>query len=314
MDMNRFMNNEFNLFEKAVFFLITICFRFFGKIPEPAAKHLGNMMGMAGYWLDKKHRDITLDNLNLAFGDKKNENQLKTLSKDVYKNIGQIVFEIGRSMNGQLEDLQKSIIVKGIENYENAYAKGKGVLVITGHAGNWELLSIAATFADIPINVLYRPLDFKPMNRFIEQMRTRFNAKLIKAKHGMRKTLTALKKGEAVAILLDQNVDYYLGVWVDFFGTPACTSNGLALLALKTGAPVITAFTQRTKDGMVAEFGKEIPLVKTNDKTKDIYENTQNYTNAIENHIRRYPEQWFWVHRRWKTRHYSDWPQPVKGE
>ncbi len=312
--MSIFMNNDFNPFEKAAFLLIAIIVRLFGRIPKPVAKKVGDLLGMAGYWLDKKHRHITLDNLNRAFCGEKSKDQLKTLSKAVYKNIGQMPFEIGWSACGSLAALQKRITVKGLDNYMNASAKGKGVLVVTAHMGNWELLSIAGTFTDIPINVLYRPLDFKPMNRFIEKMRTRFGAKLIKANHGMRKTLTALKKGEAVVILLDQNADYYNGVWVDFFGIPACTSNGLALLALKTGTPVIAAFTQRTKDGLVVEFGKEIPLVNTGDKTKDIHQNTQNYTKAIENHIRRYPEQWFWVHRRWKTRHYSDWPQhDIKG-
>ncbi len=305
------MHDDLSPIEKAVFSLITMLFRLFGKIPGPIAKELGKLLGMAGYWVDKKHRDITLANLKRAFGDEKNEDQLKKLSKAVYKNIGQILFEIGWSTNGNLKNLQKKIIVKGLKNYKNAHAKGKGVLVITAHLGNWEMLSIVATFADIPINVLQRPLDFKPMSRFIETMRTRFGAKLIAANHGMRKTLKALKNGEAVAILMDQNVDYYLGVWVDFFGTPACTSNGLALLAQKTKAPVISVFLTRTKEGFVAEFGKEIPLVKTGDKTKDIYQNTLNYTKTIENHIRRHPEQWFWVHRRWKTRHYCDWPRQI---
>lgn len=306
------MHTDLNQFERTAYFIITWLFRFFGKIPAPVARRLGNMLGMVGYGADKKHRNITLNNLNRAFGKEKTEDQLSVLSKNVFRNIGQILFEIGWLSSTRLKGLQNKITVKGLEHYTNAYKKGKGVLIITGHIGNWELLSIAGTLADIPINVLYRPLDFKPMDRFMEKMRTRFGAKLITANHGMRKTLMALKKGEAVVILLDQNVDYYLGVWVDFFGTPACTSNGLALLAQKTGAPVISAFLTRANDGFVVEFGKEIPLVKTGDKTKDVYQNTFNYTKSIEDHIRKYPEQWFWVHRRWKTKHYCDWPKKIK--
>jgi len=125
----------------------------------------------------------------------------------------------------------------------------------------------------------------------------------------MRKILQNLKQGGLIGILMDQNVDWYEGVFVDFFGRRACTNKGLALLALKTRAPVIPIFLVREKTGFRVEIGEEIPLVKTGDKIKDIEANTQQYNNAIEAFVRRYPDQWFWVHQRWKTRPYWPWPR-----
>jgi len=159
------------------------------------------------------------------------------------------------------------------------------------------------------VNNLYRPLDFEPLDRFMTDVRTRFGLKLIPAKRAMRKLLGALKKGEGVSILLDQNVDWYDGVFVEFFGRWTCTSSGLALLALKTGVPVVPLFISRHGKHFKVEFGREIPLIKTGDKTKDVEENTQQYNRILEEAIRKYPEQWLWVHNRWQTKTALPWPR-----
>jgi KDO2-lipid IV(A) lauroyltransferase len=127
----------------------------------------------------------------------------------------------------------------------------------------------------------------------------------------MRKVLGILKQGEVIVMLMDQNVDWYEGVFVDFFGRRACTNKGLALLARKTEAPVVPVFLIRKESGFIVEIGQEVPLIKTGDKTKDIEANTQQYNKIIEDIIRRYPDQWFWVHQRWKTRPYQPWPKKM---
>ncbi|MGA7145389.1 MAG: lysophospholipid acyltransferase family protein, partial [Desulfobacterales bacterium] len=124
-----------------------------------------------------------------------------------------------------------------------------------------------------------------------------------------RTIIRCLNRGEMVALLMDQNVDWYEGVFVDFMGHRACTNKGLALLALKTGAPVVPCFMIREKKGFRAEFGPEISTLKTGDKQKDIEVNTQEYNKIIENVIHRYPDQWFWIHQRWKTKPYQPWPR-----
>lgn len=280
-----------------------------GRIPRPLARRLGDGLGTAGFRLDRRHRNIALDNLALALGDELDPRQRWELAKAVYRNLGQVLFEVGWSLAAAAAELDRHIRIEGLEHYRAAFEKGKGVLAITGHLGNWELLSIVADRTRIPINVVYRPLDFTPLNLFFETLRGRFGARLIPTSHAMIRIARALKRKEAVAILMDQSADWYDGVWVDFFGHRTCTNKGMALIALKSRAPVLPVFLYREETGFRAEFGPEIPLVVTGDKTKDIETNTLNFGKAVEAGIRRHPEQWFWVHRRWKKRPYSPWPR-----
>jgi len=178
--------------------------------------------------------------------------------------------------------------------------------VLTGHMGNWELLSLAAAMLGYPMSAIYRPLDFKPLDRFFIELRSRYGAKMYPKKNAMRPILKGLKQKELIGILLDQNTGVSAGVFVDFFGSKACTNKGLALIALGTGAPVIPLFLLREDDIFRVEFGQEVPLIRSDDKTKDIEANTRQYNRVLESVIRRYPDQWFWVHRRWKTRPLRD--------
>ncbi|MEA3414638.1 MAG: lysophospholipid acyltransferase family protein, partial [Thermodesulfobacteriota bacterium] len=221
----------------------------------------------------------------------------------------QIIFEIGWSLRLESKDFQKYFNILGLSNYRNAYEKGRGVLLLTAHIGNWELLSIIMAMAGYPVNVLYRPLDFFPLDQFFVMARGRFGAELIPAARSMKKILRSLKYGKAVGMLMDQNVDWYEGVFVDFFGHRACTNKGMALLARRTEASVIPVFLVREKSGFRAEFGSEVPLIKTEDIRKDLESNTQQYNRIIEDFIRQYPDQWFWVHQRWKTKPYCQWPR-----
>lgn len=294
---------------------LKICTLFFrlmvtlGRIPRPRARKLGNFLGDLGFWLDRRHREIALSNLAFAMGAELNAKQRLDMAKSIYRNMGQILFEVGWSLAVPPAELNRHIRIDGLENFLSAKEKGKGILVVTGHLGNWELLPIVADSANVPINVVYRPLDFAPLNLFFEKLRTRFGGRVIPASHAMIRIVRALKKKEMVPILMDQSVDWYDGVWVDFFGRRTCTSKGMAMIALKSRAPVLPVFLYREASGFRAVVGKAIPLVVTGDKTKDIEANTLNYSKAIEKAVRRHPEQWFWVHRRWKKRPYCVWPK-----
>ena len=292
-----------------VYDIIFRLMRAMGRIPRPMARRLGNLLGDTAFLLDRKHRKITLNNLVFAMGAELDARQRWRMARAIYRNLGQILFEVGWSLCASPAELDHRFRIDGLENYQAAREKGKGVLAITGHIGNWELLSIVADRVNMPINVLYRPLDFMPLNLFFEKLRGRFGARLIPTSHAMLRIVRVLKKKEVLAILMDQSVDWYDGVWVDFFGRRTCTSKGMALIALKTGAPVLPVFLYREAAGFRAVFGEEIPLVVTGDKTSDIERNTLNYSKAIEKGIRRHPEQWFWVHRRWKKRPYCLWPR-----
>jgi KDO2-lipid IV(A) lauroyltransferase len=288
--------------------LITRLMRGIGRLPRPVARRLGQLLGDAGFRLDRNHRQITLDNLAFALGDELDAKERRAMARCVYRHLGQILFEVGWSLAVSDDEMAQCLRIDGLAHYRAAQAKGRGVIFITGHVGNWELLPIVAHKSGIPTNVVYRPLDFRPLDLFFAGLRSRFGARLIRSSHAMLRVMRALKRNQAVVILMDQSVDWYDGIWVDFFGRRTCTSNGVALIAGKTRAPVLPAFLYREGNGFRAVMGPEIPLVASGDKTADLQANTLNYSKAIERGIRRHPEQWFWVHRRWKNRPFSPWP------
>ncbi|MBW2109779.1 MAG: lauroyl acyltransferase, partial [Deltaproteobacteria bacterium] len=254
--------------------VIMASFRLLGLIPRTWAARMGNGLGQLFFYIDKRHREIALNNLKLAFGHEETPDQIQQLARKVFRNLGRILFEIGWALRLNPEDFSRYFSIRHLSRLEAAYQKGKGVLILTGHMGNWELLTVIGRMIGYPTSIVFRPLDFAPLNRFFERFRGRFGARLIPSQWAMAGILRSLKRGELVAVLLDQNVDWYQGVFVDFFKTPACTNKGLALLAMKSGAPVVQMFLVRDGDRFRAEIGQEIPLVRTGDQIKDVEANT----------------------------------------
>lgn len=302
----------FNL-ESVFYKAAEIFFRFIGLVPRKSAIRISGFLGKVLFLVDRKHRKIALDNLMYAFGHQKSTYEIRFLAKQVFINLVQVVFEVGWSLQLDQRRLVKHFKMDGFRHLKKAYEKGRGVLVLTAHCGNWEFLAVAGSMIEYPVSMVVRPLDFKPLDRFFINLRSRFGGKIIPKQRSLRAILRSLDRKEMVVLLMDQNVDWYEGVFVDFMGHRACTSKGLALLALRTGAPVVPVFMVREKSGFRAEFGPEIFTVKTGDKQKDIEINTQEYNRVIENFIRRYPDQWFWVHQRWKTKPYQAWPRKSGG-
>jgi KDO2-lipid IV(A) lauroyltransferase len=289
--------------------LIEGAFRLVGRLSLVSIDRIARRLGPVLHRLDGKHRRIVKANLERAFGGQKTGPERRIIEVRVFENLVRILLEIGWSMNREPEDLRKFLRLRGLFHFTAAHRQGRGVLFLTAHAGNWELLPVLGSLYRFPVNVLYRPLDSPAFDRLVRKMRSRFGAKMIPTHRAARKVLGCLRKGEIVAILMDQNVDWYEGVFVDFFGSRACTNKGMALIALKTGAPVLPIFLVREQGGFAVEVGAPIPLIRTGDKTRDIEANTQLYNDAIERFVRRYPDQWFWVHQRWKTRPYQPWPR-----
>jgi KDO2-lipid IV(A) lauroyltransferase len=200
----------------------------------------------------------------------------------------------------------------GAEHFKAALAKGKGLLFLTSHFGNWELMALAFSLKYRPAYIVVRPLDNPFLDRLIDRIRSRGGNQLVEKKGSVRRVLRLLRQGEIVALLMDQNVDWYDGVFVPFFKDIACTNKALTVMALRTGAPVVPVYNVRQPDGRYrVVFEPAIDMVKTGDKTRDIEENTALLNRIIENYVRRYPEQWFWVHQRWKTRPYHPWPKQM---
>lgn len=279
-----------------------------GLFPRKWAVRFADLLGRMLFCVDKKHRDIAMDNLTYALGHEKQPEEIKKIARQVFINLVKVVFEVGWSLHLKESQFAEHFKIDGFHHMKSAYEKGKGVLALTAHFGNWELLTVIGEIIKFPINIVVRPLDFKPLDHFIFNLRTRFGGKIIPKERSIHTIIRSLHRGEIVVLLMDQNVDWYEGVFVDFMGHRACTSKGLALLALKTEVPVVPVFMVREKSGLRAEFGPEIVTVKTGDRQKDLETNTQEYNRVIENFIRRYPDQWFWVHQRWKTKPYQAWP------
>ena len=288
--------------EKTSYKIISGFFGLLGRVSRKTAIKISTGIGHFWFAADKRHRDVAINNLTDVFGSEKNATEIRHLARQVFCNLVRVLFEIGWMLRLKKKEFSRYFNIHGLHNLETAYKKNKGVLVLTGHMGNWELLSLAAAMLGYPMSAIYRPLDFKPLDRFFIKLRSRYGAKMYPKKNAMRPVLKGLKQKELIGILLDQNTGRQAGVFVDFFGRKACTNKGLALIALGTGAPVIPLFLLREKDGFRVEFGQEVPLIRSGDKTKDVKANTRQYNRVLESVIRRYPDQWFWVHRRWKTR------------
>jgi len=187
----------------------------------------------------------------------------------------------------------------GLEHLEAAHAAGKGVLVLTAHYGNWELLAASHTLTRFALSVVVRPLDHPLADRVVEAFRRRSGLELIEKRRAVRDIVAALRRGRLVGVLLDQNAARSEGVFVPFFGIPASTSRGLAVIALRTEAPVVPAFIRRMDGGRhCVEFEPTVPVPPDGDVTRY----TAAFTASIEAAIRRDPGQWFWMHGRWKTR------------
>ncbi len=292
-----------------VFHVIVLFSRVIGHVPRRVGARLGKVLGRRLYHWDKWHANIAIENLTEAYADEKDLKKIQNIARRVFENLGKVIFEICWSLSHDKENQFCHFNIQGLSNIQKAYDQGQGVLALTAHFGNWELLTIVGAMLRYPLSIVYRPLDFRPMERFMVMFRTRFGAKMIPKKKALRNILKSLDRKEIVALLMDQNVEWREGVFASFFGRPACTNKGMALLALKTGAPVIPVFLVRTHSGFTARFLPEVPLIKTGDKVKDLEANTLQYNRVIESMVRQYPDQWFWVHRRWNTKPFYPWPR-----
>jgi len=261
--------------------------------------------GLSGliYALDDRHRRIALRGLTLAFPEK-DLKERNAIARSAFRNLARVAAEFFSLPCLNEKNFTRYITFEGLENFQKAYEKEKGILILTAHFGNWEWM--AALFplqSHHPVHVVVRPLDSRFLDSMVEQLRMRTGNQAIPKQKAMGQILRLLKAGEIVGILLDQNMAWQEGVFVDFFGEKACTNTGMALLALKTGTPVLPAFNIRQKDGRYrVVIEPEIPLVRTGDKERDVMENTQRFTQIIERYVRNYPDQWLWLHQRWKTR------------
>jgi KDO2-lipid IV(A) lauroyltransferase len=254
------------------------------------------------YCLSLKHRLIAIHNLTRSFPDKSLEEIIR-IAKESYLSVALVLVEFYDIPSLNKDNLHQLITIRGLDNYTNACNEAKGVLLFGAHFGNWETGNAALAISTRPLSFLYRILDSRLLEGIVTTVRASCGNTSLPKENAMRQMIRLLKKNTTLSLLIDQNVAWYGGVFVDFFGRKACTTSGLALLAMHTGAPVLPFFTSRLPDGKyLLEIGEKVDIISSENRETDILINTQNFTKIIEEHIRQYPEQWFWVHQRWKTK------------
>ncbi|MFQ5586462.1 MAG: lysophospholipid acyltransferase family protein [Thermodesulfobacteriota bacterium] len=276
------------------------------QLPLPLLQAAGRGLGRLAYRIDRRHRDIALANLTMAFGRERSRRELASIAVRLFENLGMNMMEFSRLPWLKRGNLKGYVRCEGLEHLEKALRRGKGVIFITGHLGNWELMAAWYGLKGYPVDVVVRDLDSPLVDDFVRWVRTRSGNRVVPKRRSMRELLRTLRGGGIVGILLDQNVTWSEGVFVNFFGKLACTNKGAALLAVASGAPVVPTFIVRKGRGHRIIVGREIEVVNSGDRRSDVIENTCRFTRAIEDMVRRYPDQWFWIHQRWKSRPEND--------
>jgi Kdo2-lipid IVA lauroyltransferase/acyltransferase len=274
-----------------------------GWLPRPLARAIGIALGVTVYVFHGRLRRVGLRNLTLAFPEMP-QRERRRLLRGEFISLGRQLAEFCLFPRFTRENVSRIVVYDGFENFERAYARGRGVLFLTGHLGAWELSAFAHSLQGHPLSIVMRSLDNPYIDAFVERYRTMHGNRTVDKDDSVRGLLAAMRAGETVGILMDTNMTPPQGVFVDFFGIPACTASGLARIALRTDAAVVPGFTvwDSKLRKYILRFDPAVELIRTNDNEADIVANTAKFTKVIEDFIRRYPDQWLWVHRRWKTR------------
>jgi KDO2-lipid IV(A) lauroyltransferase len=274
-----------------------------GLLPRPLARAFCISIGLAIYALYPRLRVVGMRNLEIAFPQKSKKEKRKIL-RELYKSLGRQLAEFCLFPRYTLQNVSKVAVYDGFENFAEAQARGKGVLFLTGHFGGWEVGSFVHSLHGHPLNIVIRPLDNPHLNAMVDYYRTLHGNQTFPKQDFARGLLSSLRRAETVGILMDTNMTPPQGAFVDFFGVPAYTATGVARVALHTDAAVVPALTIWDKElgKYRIRFDPAIKLVRTGDKEADAVKNTAAFSKVIEGYATRYPEQWLWVHRRWKTR------------
>ncbi len=272
-------------------------------MPRPVAHAMGISLAMLIYLLHSRLRRVGLRNLDLAFP-AKSRKEKKQILRGVFVSLGRQLGEFCLFPRYTKENCTRAAIYDGFQNFADAQARGKGIIFLTGHFGGWELSSFVHSLNGYPMNIVIRPLDNPCLDRMVDRYRSLHGNRSFAKQDFARGLLSALRKGEIVGVLMDTNMTPPQGEFVDFFGVPACTATGIARVALHTDATVLPAFT--VWDKALRKYriciDPALKLVRTGNTEADTIANTALFTKVIERYAARYPEQWLWVHRRWKTR------------
>lgn len=270
------------------------------RMSLPTALRLGRGLGWVYGHVIRYHRRDALEALGRSFPDWPPERRRATLDA-MYRQLGMNLVEVLRLDGGGAPELFSRVRIEGEEIVRAAREGGRGVLILTAHIGNWDLLAMFTAAHGYPLTIISKTIRPAGVNDMWMRMRRAFGVSIVPAHGSYRECLRVLKRNELLGFILDQNRPKEQGIFVQFFGRPACTSPGLAYLAAQSGAPVVPAFIHREPDH--SHVLRILPALPPPADRSDeaIRAATQQYTTIIEEEIRRYPDQWIWIHRRWRT-------------
>jgi KDO2-lipid IV(A) lauroyltransferase len=275
----------------------------FGLLPPGRSLFLGSKLAGAGYYFSGRLRRTGERNLELAFPDL-SQAERRRLLRGCFENLGRLLGIFSQFATADPRSLQSLIECEGLEHIEAAEASGRGTILFTGHVGAWELSSFALSLFAHPLSFLVRRIDNPKIERMIDQRRTRLGNRTIGKRSAARRMLQILRSGGTLGILVDLNTLDREGIFVDFFGVPASTTFLLAKLALHTDAAVLPVFApwDSERGRFLLKIDEPLSIERTGDDEEDVRRLTQLFTGVVEKYVRRYPDQWLWIHRRWKTR------------
>ncbi|HVQ64102.1 MAG TPA: lysophospholipid acyltransferase family protein [Terriglobia bacterium] len=275
----------------------------FGWMPRSAAYPAAEIVAAMGFRLAHRQRLAGIQNLRMAMPGLGEKERLAIL-RGAFSNLGRLLVEFSHFPGLNKDNIASLVTYEGFEHYKNAAGRGKGVIFLTAHFGAWELSCFAHSLYGNPMKFVVREIDNSRVEKLIEAYRGLAGNAPIDKRHASRDILKALRNNETIGILVDQNTTRDEGIFVDFFGIPAATTPAVATLALRTGAAVIPGFMvwDATTRKYRLRFDPPVNLIATGDPARDIVENTRAFNVLLENMIRQYPDQWLWIHRRWKTR------------
>lgn len=291
------------LAESVVYGLLAAMAVVLARLPRRPAYWLGARFGDLAYLCLARRRRVTLDNLEIAFGGEKSTAEHRAIARATFRNLGEHLIDFSRMRWLTPETYPAVVTVEGLERVEQLLARQAGLIILSAHFGSWELAAAIALRLAPRLHVIARPLDNPALHRLVDAYRHYSGCSVIPKSRALSASLKALRRGEIVALLMDQSSLRHEGIPVPFFGAEAYTSTGPALMALRSGCPVIGAFLVRQglgKHRLV--FSEEIPIQRNDNLKQDVEDNTRRFNQLIESYVRAYPDHWFWLHRRWKKR------------
>jgi KDO2-lipid IV(A) lauroyltransferase len=271
-------------------------------LPRKVSMQMAAGLGTLAFWLIKEERIKTIRNLTIAYGEEKSAAEIAAMARDVWVNLGKSGVEFAIKMGQEdPEDFFKDLEVRGKEFLQQAIQNGKGGLALISHIGCWEGTAMGIPMLGFPAYAIGKRLGNEKLNKLLFESRGKKGVPTLARGSSYKTILRTLRENNIIGILIDQDTDVR-GVFVDFYGKPAHTPIGAAMLAMDSGAPVLPMFYLKKPDDTY-EFiiEKEIPLVKTGNRRQDMEENTRRFHEVIEKYIKKYPTQWVWMHNRWKT-------------